>query len=96
MRSRKGPAVPYYSLDSLMSHIRKLRPKEDDDDGIRSYSSAWWDGNRNPAPKSEFRNCVTIVELQQPGTCSRFPWQPCGTNHSLWVALTHSFYGFFF
>lgn len=70
--------------------MKKLSPKE------------WWRwhkvlqlNNGGIETRIQFPNHIPALH-NNPGAqaalipCSRFPWQPCGTNHPLWVALTHS------
>lgn len=65
-------------------------------DCIQTYSSAEVGQRQESSSQITVKGYVTITELKLPGTQSRFPWQPYGANHLLWVALIHSLYGFFF
>lgn len=95
-QSGKGAVVPHV-LDSFVLCMRTLRPEEcGGDDCIRSYNSAEVGRRQESSSQITIKGYVTIIELKLPGTHARFPWQPYGTNHPLWVALTHSLYGFYF
>lgn len=67
---------------------------------IKAWGVRWWwrkvpqlwGGDKNPALRSLSRAALQLWSTSSPCTLSRFPWQPCRTNHPLWVAMTHSIY----